>query len=62
MVDCGDAVRGVGKEREKEEGERKRGREMKRTSWRGLMLLGAVLNRGAEGFGMRDVILIFLDA
>jgi hypothetical protein len=55
MIDCGGAARGTGKEKGKEEGEGKRG---KRTSWRGLMLLGAVLNREAEGFGMRDVILL----
>jgi hypothetical protein len=32
--------------------------EGRRTSWRGFILLGAVLSRGADGLGIRDVILV----
>ena len=44
----------LGRERRAENG---KGR---RTSCRGFILLGAVLSRGADGFGIRDVILVLV--
>jgi hypothetical protein len=55
---------GVGNERrggvaEMEREEEWREKRRWRTSCRGLILLGAVLRRGAEGLGIRDVIFVF---
>jgi hypothetical protein len=55
----GDEVERGGGVAEMEREEEWREKRRWRTSCRGLILLGAVLRRGAEGLGMRDVIFVF---